>query len=42
MAIAPIDSASRSRSGCRSTTITLLAPRMVAERAAISPTGPAP
>ncbi|MFB9074358.1 hypothetical protein ACFFX0_25445 [Citricoccus parietis] len=42
MAIAPICSASASRSGWRSTTMTFAAPLIVADRAAISPTGPAP
>ena len=40
--LAPILSASASRSGWRSTTMTLLALLRVAERAAISPTGPPP
>jgi hypothetical protein len=40
--MAPIDSASLSRSGWQSTTITLQAPLIIAESAAIRPTGPEP
>jgi hypothetical protein len=40
--IAPTCSASLSRSGWRSTTITFAAPFTEADSAAISPTGPAP